>query len=327
MNQRRVLQIGAGAVALAIFFRLAAAGTLQPLALIQNRELISFLIFLETGRFPRNFAADSQSPELEETPAETVASTEPTGAAAPERGLTLTAEDLSYVSVQYACDYRPDLGTLMESPLDWDLTGDGPTVLILHSHATESYAGAEDYRSTEEGENMVAIGDEVARILKAGGIGVIHDRTFYDYPDYNQSYSLARGAIQDWLAAYPSIQMVIDIHRDAAETTSGQLVTSSTVGGQRSAQLMMVVGTDATGNDFPDWEENLALALKLSAVLEQENPGICRPVTLREHRFNMDLSAGSMLIEVGAAGNTMEEAVIAANALAQGILAISEGVN
>lgn len=327
MNQRRVLRIGTGAVALAIFFRLAAAGMVQPLALIQNRELISFLIFLETGRFPRTFVVENQTVQSPEPEEETMETTETAASGGQETDLTLTAEDLSYVSVQYACDYRPDLGTLMEAPLDWDLTGKAPTVLILHSHATESYAGAEDYRSTAESENMVAIGDEVARILEAGGIRVIHDRTFYDYPDYNQSYVLARSAIRDWLAAYPSIQMVIDIHRDAAETTSGQLVTSSTVGGQRSAQLMMVVGTDATGNYFPDWEENLSLALKLSAVLEQENPGICRPVTLREHRFNMDLSAGSMLIEVGAAGNTMEEARIAANALAQGILAISEGVN
>lgn len=327
MNQRRVLQIGTGAVALAIFFRLAAAGTIQPLALIQNRELISFFIFLETGRFPRTFVADHQTVEPTVPEDETMETTESAGSGEPETNLTLTAEDLSYVSVQYACDYRPDLGALMEASLDWDLTEDGPTVLILHSHATESYAGAENYRSTVESENMVAIGDEVARILEAGGIHAIHDRTLYDHPNYNQSYVLARSAIRDWLKAYPSIQMVLDIHRDAAETTSGQLVTSSTVGGQRSAQLMMVVGTDATGNYFPDWEENLSLALKLSAVLEQENPGICRPVTLREHRFNMDLSPGSMLVEVGAAGDTMEEARIAANALAQGILAISKGVN
>jgi stage II sporulation protein P len=105
------------------------------------------------------------------------------------------------------------------------------------------------------------------------------------------------------------------------------MVTSATVGGQHSAQLMMVVGTDAGGNLHPNWQENLSLALKLTVLLEQENPGICRPINLRSERFNMDLTHGSLLVEVGAAGNTREEALIAANALAQAVLALSQGAN
>ena len=172
---------------------------------------------------------------------------------------------------------------------------------------------------------MLSIGDEIARVLEEGGVGVIHDRTLHDYPDYNNSYNLARDTIEGYLEKYPSIQIVLDIHRDASDSPDGQLVTSAIAGGQRSAQLMMVVGTDAGGNHHPNWQENLSLALKLTALLEQTNPGISRPIDLRKERFNMDLTAGSLLVEVGAAGNTHSEALIAANALAQSILALQGG--
>jgi stage II sporulation protein P len=97
------------------------------------------------------------------------------------------------------------------------------------------------------------------------------------------------------------------------------------IDGQRSAQLMMVVGTDTTGNYHPNWQENLSLALKLSAVLEQSDPGITRPISLREHRFNMDLTPGSLIVEIGAAGNTHAEAMLAAGALARGVLLLANG--
>ena len=124
----------------------------------------------------------------------------------------------------------------------------------------------------------------------------------------------------------PEICMVLEIHRDASDGANGsQLVTAGTVGGQRSSQLMMVVGTDTTGNYHPNWQKNLSLALKLSAVLEQSDPGITRPISLREHRFNMDLTPGSLIVEIGAAGNTHSEAMLAAGALARGVLLLANG--
>ena len=119
---------------------------------------------------------------------------------------------------------------------------------------------------------------------------------------------------------YPEICLVLDLHRDAGVGDYGSLVTAATVGGQKSAQIMMVVGTDGSGKIHPNWQDNLSLALKLSALLERENPGITRNIELREQRFNMDLSPGSLLVEVGAAGNTLQEAKIAANALALAVL-------
>ena len=232
--------------------------------------------------------------------------------------------------MQYHSDHRPDLQALLTQKLVWNLRQDAPTVLIVHTHATETYTQEEitysgHYRTLDTEYNMVSLGKELARVLRQGGISVIHDTTLHDHPDYSGAYDATRKTIEGYLQKYPSITMVLDLHRDAAQTTSGQMVTSATVGGQKSAQLMMVVGTDGYGNYHPDWQENLSVALKLTALLEQTNPGISRPIDLRAERFNMDLRNGSLLVEVGAAGNTHQEAMIAVNALAQSILQLSQG--
>jgi len=326
-QHRRTLRMVIAAVTLVAGFCLILGSSETGLTAFFE-QTIPILTFLETGRFP--YAPGNTQPSQ---PPQTDGSdpSAPTGRPGEVQSILLTREDLGSVSAQYRCDYRPDLEKLLLQPLSWDLTGDDPTVLIVHTHATECYADGtvqyDPYRTLEEAENMIRMGSELARLLETGGIRVIHDTTYHDYPDYNSSYVNARNTIAAYLEEYPSIRMVLDLHRDAADTTDGQLVTSATVGGQKSAQLMMVVGTDATGNHHPNWQENLALGLKLSAVLEQENPGICRPVTVRAERFNMDMTPGSLLVEVGAAGNTSQEALIAVHALAQGILALAHGVN
>lgn len=281
---------------------------------------VPMLTFLETGRFPVTI-------KTVQIPAETAPPTQK-----PTSGITLTREDGDYIEMLYRCDYRPDIESLLLKPLHWDLTAEGPRVLIVHTHATECYTDApsaqhDPYRTLDENHNMVAMGRELARLLEEGGIEVIHDTTYHDYPDYNSAYVNTRETIAGYLEKYPTIQMVLDLHRDASDSTAGQLVTSATVGGQRSAQLLLMTGTDAGGSYHPNWQENLSLALKLSAVLEAEDPGLCRPVTLRSERFNTDMTPGSLIVEVGAAGNTAAEAKLAVSALARGILTIAHGVN
>ncbi len=313
MERKIGLRLAIGTCALILCLQ---SGALQLFAAaLCQEEVLSVLLFLETGR-----VFHSPAPAPTEAPAPAPPPTVPTK----PTDTPVFSADMS-VDIQYTCDYRPDLSALLTRPLDWSLRSDAPTVLILHTHATEGYSGTKGYRSLDEAENMLAIGGEIARVLEAGGIRVLHDKTYHDHPDYDGSYGAARNTIREYLSQYPSIQMVLDIHRDASDTTSGQLTTSATVGGQDSAQLMMVVGTDAGGKYHPGWQNNLSLALKLSVLLEQENPGICRPVNLRSERFNMDLTAGSLLVEVGAAGNTAQEAEIAANALAQAILTLADG--
>ncbi len=282
---------------------------------LSQKEVVSVLLFLQTGKIIHLAEPAPTEPEPPTQP--------PTQPTEPRDKPAFSEDDL--VRVQYFCDYRPDLEALLTKPIEFSLRGSEPTVLILHSHATEGYAGTENYRSLDDRENMIAVGAEIARVLEANGIRVLQDENYHDHPDYDASYSSARSSIRNYLVQYPSIQMVLDIHRDASDSTSGQLVTSATVGGQKSAQLMMVVGTGSNGNHNPNWQESLSLALKLSALLEWENPGISRPVSLRSERFNMDMTAGSLLIEVGAAGNTLEEAKLAANALAQAIVALADG--
>ena len=332
-HQRFILRTGAAVIAFAIILRLLGGGFFAPVGqFLESPGLWSFLVYLQTGRAVR------LPPEIEVPPPQTTLPEESVPPVQDEDVFlpVFSQADLQNVEVMYGCSYRPDLEALLQQKLQWDLTGQGPKVLIVHTHATESYTPAPGqsyqeevaYRTLDEHYNMVSIGDEVARVLETGGIGVIHDRTYHDYPSYNDSYANARSSIARYLAQYPSIELVLDIHRDAADGADGtQLKTHGTVGGQPSSQLMVVVGTDASGNHHPNWQSNLALGLKLSAVLERADPGLTRPISLRSERFNMDMTPGSLLIEVGAAGDTHEEAMLAANALARGILTLAKGAN
>ena len=325
-RHRRVMRLCAAVIVISIALRLFGGGFFAGIR--EDPWVLSMLVYLQTGRIVRWYELSQPQTTVPET-------TVPPGTTDPAPTLPVFSPgELSSVAVSYGCDYRPDVDALLRKPLHWNLKLDAPTVLIVHTHATEGYTRQPGetyeelyaYRTLDEDYNMVSIGAQVAQVLEEGGIRVIHDRTLHDAQSYNDSYSAARETIRKYLEQYPSIQMVLDIHRDASDGTGGQLTTVGTVGGEKSAQLMVVVGTDASGNHHPNWQENLALGLKLTAVLEQTDPGLTRPVNLRSQRFNMDLTAGSLLIEVGAAGNSHHEAVLAAQALGRAILALSGGM-
>ncbi len=332
MFQRKdVLSISICALVLALVLRMAGSVGLLPL---QNSDMLSFLVYLQTGRVVRYPNAPAPETPIATTPP-TASPTVPQPAPPQPVGLQLSAQDADAVKLHDHVNYQPDIQNLLLSPLDWDLTGDNPTVLILHSHATESYTQqpgqiyeeSSDYRTLNASYNMLSIGEELASILTAGGISVLHDRTLHDYPSYNGSYNHARKTIQAYLEAFPSITMVIDLHRDALDfNTDPQLTTLATVGGNRSAQLMLVAGTDHNVS-YTGWEKNLALGVKLTAVLEKMYPGITRPIQLRPQRFNLDMTPGSLLVEVGANGNTHQEALTAVRALGAAILVMAQGVN
>lgn len=266
------------------------------------------------------------------------AQTQPVLPAGPaeETALTFSLEDGQRVALRPAddCPYRPDGEQLLGTPLDWELKGEAPTVLIVHTHASESYtrqpgedyAQSADFRTLDTAYNMVALGDQLARVLEQVGIPVLHDRSIHDYPSYNSSYSNSRRSVQQYLADYPSIQLVLDLHRDAVLLSDGsQFAPTVTVNGQQVARLMLVVGSDASGTNHPNWQENLAIAIKLQVLLERQVPGITRPTILRAQRFNHDLSAGAMIVEIGAAGNTHQQALAAVPYLAQAIIALCHG--
>jgi len=318
--RQRTRRFGGRIIACALILRLLSGGLpAKVVSWLTGPSAAELLIFLETGRYVR-FSASSEKRWLH-----TAESPPPMS----EGPLPVFRREDS-VSVTYSCSARPVLEDLVALPLRWNLVRQEPTVLILHTHTTESYSGemytsSGEYRTLEEEYNMLSVGEEVARILKEQGISVIHDRTLHDYPSYNSAYNHARKSTRKLLEENPSIQLVLDLHRDASESGQSQLRTLAQVNGEPSAQLMLVIGTDAGGLSHEKWEENLSLALKLQLQLERRAPGITRPISLRSQRFNQDLSAGALLVEVGAAGNTRQEALVAAGYLAEAIILLAEG--
>lgn len=243
-----------------------------------------------------------------------------------------TAEDARAVSVTNSSREEPDYEALMAQPLNWQLATGSPTVLILHTHTSESYEkGTGDYpetaayRTLEEDYNMLSIGDRLAELLEEAGIRVIHDREFHDYPSYSTAYTHARRSIQKTLKETPGIQLVLDLHRDAADDAGGQLRTQFQNNGASCAQLMLVLGVGNAGLPNARWEDNLCLALKLQSVLQAQNSALCRPISLRPQRFNQDLAPCTLLVEVGAAGDSHEAALNAAEELAKGIIQLKNG--
>ncbi len=210
--------------------------------------------------------------------------------------------------------------------------GEGPQVLILHTHGSEAYTpvpGTEilwsgDYRTTDYRYNVVKVGDEMAEVLGAAGVAVLHDRTLYDYPNYTGAYDRALASIKKYLEQYPSIRFVLDVHRDAIEDGQGNQykAVSEIEGVGVPAQMSLVMGSDGSGLEHPDWMENLRLAAAVQQDVLEHYPTLMRPVLLRNSRYNQHATTGSLLLEVGAAGNSPEEAVLAGRLFAERFAAV-----
>lgn len=205
---------------------------------------------------------------------------------------------------------------------------DEPQVLIMHTHTTECYMPytgdiydtTYSTRSTDNSRNMVAVGDVIAEQLQAAGIGVLHDVTQHDYPSYNGSYDRSAKTVRDYLEKYPSIKVVLDIHRDAI--VSGDTVTAPVVETDQgtAAQVMIISGCDDGTMDYPNWRDNLAFAIDLQQQMESDHPGFTRPVLFDYRLYNQNLTTGSLLIEVGSHGNTLPQALLAGEWIGQSLV-------
>ena len=229
--------------------------------------------------------------------------------------ISFSPEEAEAILFRGNCSYEVDKAALLQQPLDWPDSA-GPKLLIIHSHSCEAYTPCEghsyqpsaDYRTLDLQNNVVAVGDELAQALAARGVELIHDRTLNDYPDYNRSYAVAREKIQAYLEQYPSIVMVLDLHRDALEKPVREIVE---LDGQAVAPLMLVIGTDEGGLHHPNWANNLSCGLKLQALANRETPELMKRISFRKQRFNGDLTGGSLIVEVGSTENTLPEACAA----------------
>ena len=224
-----------------------------------------------------------------------------------------------------------DIAAEAAQPLPFAIEKDSaaPQVLIMHTHATEDYrlsAGlwftpGDGARSTDRSINMCAVGRVMADTLNAAGICTLHDETLNDYPSYTGSYANSRAVVQQYLAQYPSIKVVLDVHRDAIERENGtRCAPVCTIDGRQAAQVMIICGCDnGTSVQLPAWRQNLRFAAAWERSMEAKYPGFTRPVLLSYRFYNQDLTTGSLLIEIGGHGNNLNEALYAGYLAAQGL--------
>ncbi len=255
--------------------------------------------------------------------------------------LDFTAADADLVYSRTVCEGQADVVSALQRTLDWDLTDPNFTVLIIHSHLSESYTldstqvpeetGAfrtDPYRTNDDRYNMVAIGEKLAQILRSFGIRVIHDTTSFEEPNSDYAYENARTYLENLLASDPSIGLVLDLHRDAVENSDGsQWAPTVTVDGLPVAQFSMVIGYGGQYDAL--WDQNLTFASMLAARMNQKAGGSFRQLLVNSNSYcyNQDLGPVTMLIEVGTAGNSLDEALNAAEFLGHALGDLALGAN
>ena len=219
----------------------------------------------------------------------------------------------------------------LNKPLEMTIADtDEPQVLIMHTHATESYYeyDAEYYdtrnavwRNRDNEKNVVRVGQVIADELNKAGIVTLHDETQHDYPSYNGSYERSEETVKKYLEQYPSIKVVIDVHRDAIQASDGTVYKAvSEINGEKTAQVMIIAGCDDGTMGMPEWDKNLRFAAALQSTMEENYPGLTRPVLFDYRKYNQHLTNGSLLLEFGSHGNTLAECERAAYYVAQSLI-------
>ncbi len=213
---------------------------------------------------------------------------------------------------------RETVKNYMLSPVAFkaEKNSDRPQILIMHTHATESYlppAGTPydagyAFRTTDKSQNMVAVGKVIADTLNSMGYNTLQDTTLHDYPSYNGSYDKSRDTVESYLEKYPSIKIVLDIHRDRVERSDTIISPVVNANGTEYAQIMIISGRDNGYMNMPNYPENLKFASRLQNQLTKDLPGLTRPVLFDYRNYNQQLTTGSLLVEFGTHGSTLEQA-------------------
>lgn len=213
-----------------------------------------------------------------------------------------------------------DIEKILGEKIDLSVDRRKPSVLIFHTHTTETfqlldrgfYETGFKTRTKDSSLNMVRVGKAICQELEKAGYNVIHDREIHDL-SYNDAYAHSRKKVEEYLKKYPSIQIVLDIHRDAIQQSDGtKIKPTAVIKGKKAAQIMIISGCQEEGNpieNFPDWRYNLTFAVHLQNQLETMFQGITRPLYFCPRKYNMNVSHCSLLVEVGSDANTLEEAV------------------
>ena len=243
-----------------------------------------------------------------------------------DRGLECTNQSDYVFDLDYFADAEFPLPPLSELTADNSADRKNPVVLIVHTHGTESYApeGADTYsttdnaRTTDITQNVVAVGAVMAEYFESRGIETVHCTEMFDNDSYINAYKNSSAAVREYLAIYPSIKYIFDVHRDSiisADYTKYRPVT--TVDGTATAQFLCVVGTDTNGAPHPHWRDNLTFAAHLQTRLWNRSNTLTRSMSIRSASFYQQYSPGSLLLEIGSCGNTLSEAKACARLVAE----------
>ena len=328
----KVKKLAAAGAALLLLKAAASQDALEAASerlgeLVSSGRMVRASLELELGHPAESAAPETPAaaaPPQTGAPAPTMT---PEPSAAPSDGPQYTDEGTRIVpttiygglTVKNSTGYDIDVGALVAAGPTQTLSPEGPQVLIVHTHGSEAYTPDEydDYvetdtdRTEDKSKSVIRVGDELASALEAKGISVLHDREIYDYPSYTGSYSRSGASVERYLAEYPGISVVIDLHRDALGDGEVTYKTVAELDGRASSQLMMLVGTGEDGLYHPNWEQNLRLALYLQQAVNARYPTLARPISVVGERYNQHLSTGMFILEVGSNGNSLQEAITA----------------
>lgn len=242
-------------------------------------------------------------------------------------------------SIKNTTDYVINVGEELQAPLGFKMAKTSePQVLIVHTHTCESYLTQdlgwywENYyaRNTDDNYNVTRVGAAIVDTLNSHGIGAVHAMEHHDEPTYNGAYDRSEDTIYKYLEKYPSIKVVIDLHRDAIGYggEAGKIKPTFVANGKKAAQIMIMTGYDPTGAyGFSDWEYNLRFALRVQQTAESLYPGMTRPMHFGDFAYNMFINTGSLLIEVGTDVNTLEEAAYSGQLLGDVLAQVLKNAN
>ena len=284
--------------------------------------LYLFAVYLRTDGGESIKSTISLTDAAQETVSPTVTppdTSDPEESAAPTTPTIIPTTISGGLSIKNTSGYDIDIDSILSAGCPIRLESGKPQILIIHTHSSEAYspAGLDKYddlgtnRTLDQNLNVIRIGTELTKLFEDCGLNVIHDTQVFDYPSYTGSYNRSCEAVEKYLADYPSIKIVIDLHRDALCSDTVTYKTTATELGVCASQIMLFVGSDASGLEHPNWRQNLSLALYLQNAVCQSYPSLMRPITLTKYRYNQHLSPGSMILEVGSNGNTLQEALAA----------------
>lgn len=201
------------------------------------------------------------------------------------------------------------------------LTKASDSILLYNTHTSESYSNSEKYQFEYDGTyrsrnadfNMLKVTSELQKNLSDKSFKVKHDTTPHDYGTYDSSYSRSRVTVKNDLTQIGNVGLSIDVHRDAAgDLTYGPTTDIKNV---KIAQCMIVlgIGTDTMKN--PYWQDNLSLAIQLARIGNNYYPNLFKCILVRNSIYNQDLNKFSILIEIGATGNTIDQAILSTRCL------------